>query len=129
EKHRAQASCASCHAKMDPLGFGLENYDGIGEWREQDNGLPIDASATLPDGRAVAGPAGLKDALLARQDLFVRHLVEKMLTYALGRGVDYYDECTIREALDRLAQHEYRSHELVQAIVASYPFRYRQNAG
>lgn len=128
EAHRAQESCASCHAKMDPLGFGLENFDGIGEWRDQDNDLPIDASAVLPDGTEFAGPGGLKDALLARQDLFVRHFVEKMLTYALGREVDYYDECTVRDAMERLANSGYQSHALVFAIVESYPFRHKKNA-
>ncbi len=127
EQHRAEASCASCHAKMDPLGFSLENFDGIGQWRDQDNGLEIDTRANLPDGSELVGVEGLKDALLARQDLFLRHLVEKTMTYALGRAVDYYDECTIREALARLAAHDYRAHELVLAVVESYPFRYRKN--
>jgi len=128
EKHRANESCASCHAKMDPLGFGLDNFDGIGEWREEDNGIAIDASATLPDGTELNGFESLKDALLARQDLFLRHLVEKTLTYALGRAVDYYDECTVRAALERLAAEDYRSHELILSIVESYPFRHKKNA-
>lgn len=128
EKHRADASCASCHAKMDPLGFGLDNFDGIGAWREQDNGLPIDASATMPDGTELTGVVGLKDALLARQDLFLRQLVEKTLTYALGRAVDNYDEPTIRDALARLTASEYHSHELILAVVESYPFRHKKNA-
>ena len=128
EAHRTQESCASCHAKMDPLGFSLENYDGIGKWRDEDNDLVVDASANLPDGTEFEGPEGLKDVLLARQDLFVRHMTEKMLTYALGRAVDYYDECTARQILDRLATHEYRSHEMILGIVESYPFRHRQSA-
>jgi hypothetical protein len=128
EKHRQVESCASCHAKMDPIGFGLENYDGVGQWRDQDNGLAVDNVGTLPDGTEVRGPEGIKDALLARKDLFVRQMVEKMLVYALGRGLDYYDECTVRETMDRLASHEYRSHELVQAIASSYPFGHRRNS-
>jgi hypothetical protein len=126
EKHRAEASCAGCHARMDPIGFGLENYDGIGEWREQDNGLPIDASARLPDGTDVRGPEGLKDALLARKDLFVRHAVEKMLTYALGRPVEAYDECMVRETMDKLSAEGYRSQVLIHAIVESHAFQYRR---
>jgi len=128
EKHRANESCASCHAKMDPLGFALENFDGIGKWRDQDNGIDVDAVATLPDGTELKGIADLKDALLERQDVFLRQLVERMLTYALGRAVDYYDECTIRQAISRLAEHDYRSHELILAVVESYPFRHKKNA-
>ncbi len=128
EKHRQVESCASCHAKMDPIGFGLENYDGVGQWRDQDNGLAVDNVGTLPDGTEMRGPEGIKDALLARKDLFVRQMVEKMLVYALGRGLDYYDECTVRETMDRLAKNGYRSHELVHAIVSSYPFGHRRNS-
>lgn len=128
EAHRSNESCASCHAKMDPLGFSLENYDGMGQWRDEDNGNPVDAAAVLPDGTEFSGPAGLKDVLIERQDLFLRHLVEKMLTYALGRPVDYYDECTVRDALARLVADEHRAQTLVLAIVESYPFRHKKNA-
>ncbi|MBX3415147.1 MAG: DUF1592 domain-containing protein [Pirellulales bacterium] len=128
ERHRAQESCASCHAKMDPLGFALENFDGIGKWRDQDNGIDIDAAAALPDGRELNGIADLKDALLARQELFLRQLVERTLTYALGRAVDFYDECTIRQAISRLAEGDHRSHELILSVVESYPFRHKKNA-
>jgi mono/diheme cytochrome c family protein len=128
EKHRQVESCASCHAKMDPIGFGMENYDGIGQWRDQDNGLAVDNTGTLPDGTEVRGPDGIKDALLARKELFVRQTVEKMLVYALGRGLEYYDECTIRDAMNRLESNSYRSHELIQAIAASYPFQHRKNS-
>ena len=128
EQHRADAACASCHAKMDPIGFGLENFDGIGAWRDQDNGLPIDNASTFPDGTSVRGPEGIKDALLTRKDLFIRQFIEKMMIYALGRGVDYYDECTVRSAMDRLSAHEYRSHEVIHAIVESYPFQNRRNS-
>ena len=128
ENHRVNPACASCHAKMDPIGFGLENFDGIGAWRDKDNGLPIDNASVFPDGSTVTGPEGIKDALLARKDLFIRQFVEKMLIYALGRGVDYYDECTVRGTMDRLAAHEFRSHEMIHAIVESYPFQNRRNS-
>lgn len=128
EKHRQIESCASCHAKMDPIGFGLENFDGIGGWRDKDNDLPIDNAATLPDGTNVSGPEGLKDALLARRELFLRHMVEKMMVYALGRGLEYHDECAVRSALDRLAENEYRFHSLVHAVVESYPFQHRRHS-
>jgi hypothetical protein len=110
---------------MDPIGFALENFDGIGEWRDKDNELPIDNSASLADGTAFHGPEGLKDVLLAKKEMFLRHFVEKMFTYSLGRAVDYYDECTIQTVLDRLASSEYASHELIHAIVESHAFRKR----
>ncbi|MBY0587851.1 DUF1592 domain-containing protein [bacterium] len=128
EKHREVESCASCHAKMDPIGFGLENYDGIGQWRDQDNGLAVDNIGTLPDGTEVRGPEGIKTALLSRKELFVRQMVEKMLVYSLGRSLDYYDECTVRGTIERLEASQYRSHELIQAIVESYPFQHRRNS-
>ena len=100
EQHRAKAECAVCHNRMDPLGFGLENYDGIGAWRTEDGTFKIDPSGTLPDGKSFsAARASCKGILKARQDDFVRCLAEKMLTYALGRGVEYSDQCT----LDRIS--------------------------
>lgn len=128
EKHRLDPTCASCHAKMDPIGFGLENYDGIGSWRDQDNGLAIDNTCVFPDGTSAKGPEGVKDALLARKDMFIRQFVEKMLIYALGRSVEYYDECTVRGTMERLAAHEYRSHEMIHSIVESYPFQHKRNS-
>lgn len=128
EKHRADATCASCHARMDPIGFGLENFDGIGEWRDSDNGVPIDNSAQWPDGTTFRGPEGLKEALMARKERFVRHMVEKTMTYALGRPIEYYDEHAVRTAMDRLSAGDYRFHELIHAIVESYAFQHRKNA-
>lgn len=127
ERHRQDANCASCHARMDPIGFALENFDGIGEWRDKDNELPIDSSAELADGTAFQGPEGLKDVLLAQKERFLRHFVEKMFTYAIGRAVDYYDECTIQTVMDRLDSSEYASHELIHAIVESHAFTHRGN--
>ena len=96
ETHRANAVCASCHARMDPLGLSLENFDAIGQWRTMDAGKPIDASGVLLDGTKVQGPAELRQALVAQKEQFVRTVTAKLLTYALGRGTEYYDEPAIR---------------------------------
>jgi hypothetical protein len=124
EEHRANPACAACHAKMDPLGFGLENFDGIGIWREKDEGRPIDVSATLPDGSSFAGPVELKKLLLSRKEEFVRCLTEKMLIYALGRGVEIFDGPTLRAVESALAADGHRFSTLVIEVVKSYPFRY-----
>src|SRR5262245_50572535 len=97
EQHRKDPNCANCHAKLDPLGFGLENFDGIGGWRDQDEGHKIDASGVLPDGGTFDGPAELRKVLLTKSDQFRRCLAEKLLTYALGRGLEYYDKCVLDE--------------------------------
>jgi len=128
EKHRQSAECASCHARIDPLGFGLENYDALGRWRATDAGLPIDPSGELPDGSKLAGPMELKDMLLVKQKPFTRTLVQNLLIYALGRGLEIEDECVIRDALAAAEQNEGRFGELVGSIVQSVPFRYRRNA-
>jgi len=125
--HRANPTCAACHARMDPIGFALENYDAVGRWRAEDAGAPIDASGTLPDGTVFDGPAGLSRLLLTkyRRD-FVRTATEKLLTYALGRGVEYYDAPTIR-SIDRDAERDnYRMSSLILAIVRSAPFQMRK---
>src|SRR4029077_5074021 len=90
EAHRANPVCASCHARMDPLGFSLENFDAIGQWRATEAGRAIDASGVLPDGTKVDGPVALRRALVAQKEQFVRTVTGKMLTYAIGRGLDYY---------------------------------------
>jgi len=125
--HRANAICAACHARMDPIGFALENYDGVGKWRDEDAGHPIDASGRLPDATEFQGPAGLTQLLLTRyRDDFVRTATEKLLTYALGRGVEYYDYPAIR-AIDReAARDNYRISSLILAVVRSTPFRMRR---
>jgi hypothetical protein len=127
EAHRANPECASCHDKIDPLGFAFENYDAIGRWRELEGGLKIDASGTLPKGQSFTGPEELKSLLLNRRRDFLRTLTERMLIYALGRGLIPSDECVIREALTAGAENGDRCSAIVTAIVLSYPFRYRKN--
>jgi mono/diheme cytochrome c family protein len=125
ERHRADPACAVCHAGMDPLGLALENFDAVGAWRDQDGGVPIDASGALPGGESFAGPAGLRAALTARRDAFARCLAEKLLTYALGRGLNRSDRRAAAEAARTAARHEYRFSALVLAVVHSEPFQAR----
>jgi mono/diheme cytochrome c family protein len=127
EKHRADPNCAACHRRMDPLGFGFENYDGVGAWREKDGAVPVDSAAELPDGRRFAGPVELKGILAARRDDFVRTLVEKTLTYALGRGVEYYDGPAVKEIRKALADKEFRYSALAAGVATSWPFAHRRN--
>ncbi|SFI92948.1 DUF1592 domain-containing protein [Planctomicrobium piriforme] len=128
EIHRRNPECASCHAKIDPLGFSLENYDAIGRWREQESGQPINASGELPGGRKFSGPVELKDILLEQKHAFARNLAKNMLIYALGRGLHAEDECVIRAAVSAAEQNEDKLSELIVSIVKSVPFRYRRNA-
>ena len=128
EHHRDNPACASCHNKLDPLGFGLENFDGIGRWRTEVGGKPVDASGTLPGGQTFSSPAELKKVLLARKADFVRSLTEKLLGYSLGRGTEYYDQPAIAEITGLLEKDGFKSSTLVVGIVKSYPFRYRRNA-
>ena len=128
EKHRSNPACASCHAQMDPLGFALENFDGIGRWRAMSEGnTPIDASGALPDGTTFDGPAELRQLLAGRRDEFVRTVIEKMLVYALGRGLEYYDMPTVRRIQRDTAAADYRWSSLIQAIVESAPFQMRRS--
>jgi len=126
EKHRENASCAVCHAKLDPLGFGLENFDGIGAFRENDGKFKIDPSGELPDGSKFSGPAELRKVLLSKSDLFRRALADKMLTYALGRGLEYYDRCAVDDITSALKKGDDRFSALVIAIVESDPFQKRR---
>ncbi len=129
EQHRADATCASCHQRMDPLGFALENFDPVGRWRDQDGKHAIDASGTLPDGSRFDGPGELRAVLRdTRQDAFCRSLVRNMLAYALGRGVRSSDRCTIDEILRHLTDSSYRFSALAVAIAQSEPFRYRSRS-
>ena len=125
--HRANPLCASCHNTLDPIGFALENYDAIGRWRNRDDGVPVDASGVLPDGRPFDGPEGFRQALLARPELFVATASEKMLTYALGRGVEYYDMPAIREIVSQAAEDDFRFSAIVLGIVESTPFQMRMS--
>jgi hypothetical protein len=127
EKHRADTACASCHSRMDPLGFGLENFDPIGRWRADFSGHPIDAVGTLTSGESFSGPVELKKILLDKKEEFVRTLTGKLLAYALGRGLEFYDEPTIKNITDQLAGCGYKTTVLVAEIAKSYPFRYRRN--
>lgn len=125
EQHRANPSCASCHQRMDPLGFGLENFDAVGAWRTLEDKFPIDASGILPDGKSFRGPAELKVILKGKADLFARCLSDKMLTYALGRGLELQDKCAVDDIAATLKKNDYRFSALVLAIVKSEPFLMR----
>ena len=127
EVHRTSPVCASCHVLMDPLGFSLENFDGIGAWRTAEGGTPIDATSTLPDGFRFEGPSGLRDVLLGRQERFVETVTEKLLTYALGRGVEYYDAPAVRQIAGDAAESDYRWSSLIVGIVDSTPFQMRRS--
>ena len=126
EQHRANPACASCHAKMDPLGFAFENFDAVGAYRWKEAEKPIDASGELPDGRKFNGPAELKKILKENKDLIARNLAEKMLTYALGRGLEYYDKRPVDAIVVATAKNDYRMSTLITEIVKSYPFRYQR---
>jgi hypothetical protein len=111
---------------MDPLGFGLENFDAVGAWRTKDGKLPVDASGTLPDGQSFEGPAGLKAILKKKDGLFRRCLAEKMMTYALGRGLEYYDKCAVDRAAEATLADGDKFSDLVFAVVRSEPFQLRK---
>ncbi len=129
EKHRADPACAACHARMDPLGFALENFDGLGKWRNSSGGAntPIDSSGVLPDGSRFKGPIGLREILLRRSGGFVGVVAERMFTYALGRGLEYYDAPAIRKLLRASAKEGYLWHTLIDGIVHSAPFQMRRS--
>jgi hypothetical protein len=117
--------CASCHSGMDPLGFALENYDAIGTWRTAVDGLPVDASGLLPDGTKFSGADQLKTLLMAQSPKFVDCLTEKLLTYALGRGLDSTDRPAVKKIELEVEKKEYRFSALVDGIVNSAPFQMR----
>ena len=126
EKHRANAVCASCHSRMDPLGFGLENDDAVGQWRTADGKFPVDSSGVLPSGKTFSTPLQMREILTAMQADFARCLTEKMLTYALGRGLKTYDKRTVAELDEKLAASGYGFQTLVSEIVHSVPFQERR---
>lgn len=126
ERHRADPSCASCHAKMDPLGFALENFDVIGRWRTQDEGRAIDPSGSLPNGKTFSGLEGLRNLLLSDPERFVGATVERLMTYALGRELDARDQPAVREILRSTEAEGYRFADVIGAIVKSVPFQMRQ---
>jgi cytochrome c553 len=128
EIHRASPSCSGCHKVMDPLGFALENFNGIGEWRTQDGGSEIDATGKLPDGTEFTGPAGLNKALTtARREEFASTVASKILTYALGRGLEYYDQPVVRSILRECEANNYRVRDLITAVAMSTPFQMRRS--
>jgi hypothetical protein len=126
EQHRKNAICASCHTRMDPLGFGLENFDAIGAWRTKDGQFTIDASGTLPDGRSFNGPQGLEAILKAQPDAFAECLTRKLLIYGLGRGLEPDDDPAVTTIVKNLRTDNYRFSRLVLEIVKSEPFQKRR---
>lgn len=127
EQHRSKAICASCHQRMDPLGFALENYNAIGAWRTKDGKFPVDNSGTLPSGQSFKGPKGLRDVLKSKHTDFRKCLSEKMLTYALGRGLEYYDRCAVDDICQTLVRSQDRFSAMILAIVKSDPFQKRKS--
>jgi Protein of unknown function (DUF1592)/Protein of unknown function (DUF1588)/Protein of unknown function (DUF1585)/Protein of unknown function (DUF1595)/Protein of unknown function (DUF1587)/Planctomycete cytochrome C len=125
-QHATQPSCAACHRKIDPIGFALDNFNAIGEWRVGTNAVPLDVSGVLPTGEKVDGFAGLKAVILARKDEFAQNAISKVLEYALGRELDGQDECTVREVHAAMKKADYRFTVLVAEIVKSVPFRQRR---
>ncbi len=125
EQHRRSPACASCHLRMDPLGFALENFDAVGKWRDTDAGAPINSAIEL-QGRAIDSPKAFRDTLLTDSDEIVRTVVEKLLTFALGRGLEWYDGPQVRQLVRTLARHDYRWSTLVLGVVQSVPFQMRR---
>jgi hypothetical protein len=127
EEHRANPGCAACHLRMDPLGFAMENFNGIGQWRttEGPENTPIDNSGMLPYGTKFLGPVELRNILLSQPDQFATAVTEKLLTYAVGRGVEYYDEPVVRR-IKRQAAPDYRWTSLILGVIKSEPFQMRR---
>ena len=125
EQHRLKAECASCHDKMDPLGFGLENFDVLGRWRDELHGEPLDTKGTLPTGEVYEGPGGLKQVLMARKEKIMRHLARKLAGFAFGRELNQFDNCVIDDAMKALEQNDWRATVLIETIATSYPFQHR----
>lgn len=129
EKHRQDANCAGCHSRLDPLGFGLENFDPIGRWRTKIADQPVDAAGQMVTGEKFEGATGLKQVLLARKAQFIRNVTERMYAYALNRGLEAYDMPQVKQTARKLAETDYRIGVLVQDVVMSYPFQYRRGSG
>jgi hypothetical protein len=132
EQHRANPTCAVCHRAMDPIGFALENFDGLGRWRDADGEEgtgQIDSSGVLPDGTAFNGAVGLREILVSKRDLFVETFTERLLTYALGRGVEQYDRPVIRKIVRDAASDDQRWSAIILGIVKSKPFQMIQTRG
>ena len=125
EQHRLKADCAGCHNKMDPLGFGLENFDVLGRWRDADRGQPIDADGELPSGQKFTGPVGLKTVLMERKDDVMKHLTRKMTGFAFGRELNNFDRCVVDNAMKALQENNFRAWVLVEQIATSFQFQHR----
>jgi hypothetical protein len=126
EKHRTDAVCAGCHKVMDPIGFALENFDGVGHWRALDDGPTIDPSGTLFNGAKVEGAAALREMIASRPDVFVGVMTEKMMIYALGRGIDYRDMTAVRKVVADARAKDYKFSAMVSGIVKSVPFQFKE---
>jgi hypothetical protein len=126
EEHRKNPPCSTCHKVMDPLGFALENFNGVGEYRTKDASGPIDSSGQLADGTKIQGVGGLREALLKHPEYFVGTLTEKLLTYALGRPLEYYDMPVVRGIIRSSARNDYRFSSLITGIVKSEPFEMKR---
>jgi hypothetical protein len=128
-QHRAAPTCAGCHARMDPIGFAMENFDAVGRWRDRDGDQPIDATGVFPEGTKFDGIAGLKKELLRQPEQFVGTIVERLLMYAIGRNLQYYDAPTVRTVMRDAAPANYTLPSLVLGIVKSRPFQMREAGG
>jgi hypothetical protein len=126
ERHRADPVCAGCHKAMDPIGFALENFDGVGQWRTTEDGRTIDPSGTLFNGAAVDGVVGLRQALVKDPRIFIGVMTEKMLTYGLGRGLEYYDMPAVRRIVGDARANDYRFSSIVLGIARSVPFQMKE---
>ena len=127
ELHRTNPVCANCHKVLDPIGFGLQNFDAVGRWRDLDsNGKPVDAAGELPTGEKFASPKDLKSILAGRPEAVTRNLVEKLLAYALGRRLEGYDEIVVDDVVREVAGDGYRMQTLIRGVVTSYPFTHRR---
>ena len=127
ELHRTNPVCANCHQMLDPIGFGLENFDAIGRWRDRDdNGQTINASGKLPSGKRFSNPKELKAIIAERSDQLSRNLVEKLLAYALCRRLEGYDEIVVDGLMQEIARDGYRMQTLISSVVTSYPFTHRR---
>jgi hypothetical protein len=127
EVHRKNPACAVCHVRIDPLGFALENFDPIGRWRTTEAGAPIDSSGALPSGEQLQGVTGLRQVLLAQREQFVGTVTEKLLAYALGRGIQFYDLPSARTITRKAAASDYRWSSIILGIVKSAPFEMRRS--
>jgi len=126
EMHRANATCATCHRMIDPIGFGLENFDWMGRWRDTEKGKPVDASGTMPSGESFNGPVELREVMLKRKDEFLRNVTQKVLGYSLGRSLQDGDQCTVQKIMQTLEKDHYGARTLIREVVLSVPFRESQ---